>query len=161
MPPKKTNPDSRSVTILFKKNKTTILLSLQPHEQLQAVKRKVLQALKERDVREINGDIVPDDPAEIEFGIPIDRSDLEKGWTRLKTNTSNEETGKNSGSALADTVLDADLGNGNWVAFRFGKDIKPEETKEDETAMSLDLDDPGWDVVVPSFDDEEEGLEEA
>jgi hypothetical protein len=148
------------VTILFKKNKTTILLSLQPHEQLQAVKRKLLQALKERDVREINSDIVPDDPAEIEFGIPIDRSDLEKGWTRLKTNTSNEETEKKSGRALADTVLDADLGNGNWVAFRFRKDIKPEETKEDETAMSLDLDDPGWDVVVPSFDDEEEGLEE-
>ncbi|KAJ5386740.1 hypothetical protein N7509_009281 [Penicillium cosmopolitanum] len=161
MPPKKTNSDSRSVTILFKKNKTTILLSLQPHEQLQAVKQKVLQALKERDVREINGDIVPDDPAEIEFGIPIDRSDLEKGWTRLKTNTSNEETEKKSGRTLADTVLDADLGNGNWVAFRFRKDIKPEETKEEETAMSLDLDDPGWDVVVPSFDDEEEGLEEA
>lgn len=127
------------------------------------MKQKVLHALKERDVREINGGIVPDDAAEIEFGIPIDRSDLEKGWTRLKTNTSNEETGKNSGRALADTVLDADLGNGNWVAFRFRKDMKAEESKEDEedgTAMSLDLDDPGWDVVVPSFEEEEEGPEE-
>lgn len=149
------------MTLLFKKHKTTILLSLQPHDQLQGVKQKVLQALKERGVREINGDIVPDDPAEIEFGMPIDRSDLEKGWTRLKTNIPNDESGKKSGRALADTVLDADLGDGNWVAFRFRKDIKAEEAKEDESAMSLDQEDPGWDVVAPSFEEEDDGFEEA
>lgn len=149
------------MTLLFKKNKITILLSLQPHEQLDAVKQKVLQALKERDVREINGDAVPDEPTEIEFGVPIDRSDLDKGWTRLKPITAKNDNGKKSGKALADTILDSDLGNGNWVAFRFRKAGPAEEIEQEETAMSLDLDDPGWDVVIPSFDDEEEEAEEA
>lgn len=149
------------MTLLFKKNKTTILLSLQPHEQLLTVKEKLLRALKERDVREINGDPVPNDSTEIDFGMPIDRSDLDKGWTRLKTSTSSEGSGNKSSRALAGTILDAGLGEGNWVAFRFRKPEIAEETGEDEIARSLDLDDPSWDVVVPRFDDEEEGLEEA
>ncbi|OQE19816.1 hypothetical protein PENSTE_c014G07152 [Penicillium steckii] len=160
MPPKQSKSDSKAVTLLFKKNKITTLLSLQPHEQLDSVRQKLLEALRGRDVREINGDIVPDDPAEIEFGVPIDRSDIEKGWTRLRSNSSKEGNENKAARALANTVLDSDLGNGNWVAFRFRKPGTSEETEQDETAMSLDLDDPGWDVIIPSFDDEEEGAEE-
>ncbi|KAJ5698892.1 hypothetical protein N7462_000897 [Penicillium macrosclerotiorum] len=159
MPLKQSNPDPRSLTLLLKKHKTTVLLSLQPHEPLSSAKEKLLEALQSRELREINGDSIPTDPALIEFGVPVDRGDLEKGWTRLQADTTDitnvaNAPSKGKSKIPSDTVMAAGLGNGHLVAFRFRN---PGEIPErDELEVGLDVEDSGWDVVIPSFDDEEE-----
>lgn len=157
-PPNQAKSDSRSCTLLFKKHKTTVLLSLQPHEPLTSGKEKLLGALASRGLRDINGDAIPNDPAEIELGVPVDKSDLEKGWMRLATDIPSQ---KDEGAAKKTTakpkstatVQAAGLQNGSSVAFRFRKPT--EEAVGDELDTDLDLNDPGWDVIIPSFDDEE------
>ncbi|KAJ5174902.1 uncharacterized protein N7482_000779 [Penicillium canariense] len=153
MPPKQAKPDSRASTLLFKKHKTTVLLSLQPHEPLTAVKEKLLEALKSRNMLEINGDPLPSDSTLIEFGVPVDRSDREKGW-RLLQGDGEVTTNTAAKKASSGTLLAAGLDNGHSVAFRFRK---PGDAPEgDEPDPDIERDDPGWDVMIPSFDDDEE-----
>jgi hypothetical protein len=131
-----------------------VLLLLQPHESVTSAKDKLLQALKSRQLRDINGDAIPEDPAEIELGVPVDRSDLDKGWMALTMDAPGEENGakKIAGKKNAsDTLQAAGLQNGHSVAFRFRK-----PNAGDEADTDMDLNDPGWDVIIPSFDDEEE-----
>jgi hypothetical protein len=97
---------------------------------------------------EVNGEPVPSDPTLIEFGVPVDRSDLEKGWNLLQTDGAK---GKKPSSG---TILAAGLASGNLVAFRFRK--PGDVPASDEVDGDIELNDPGWDVVIPSFDDEEE-----
>ncbi|OJJ51292.1 hypothetical protein ASPZODRAFT_127349 [Penicilliopsis zonata CBS 506.65] len=153
------NPDPLSWTLFFKKHKTTVLLMLPPHETLQNAKSALLNALQSRGLKELNGDVIPQDAAEVEFGVPVDRNDLEKGWTSLETDdldledegNSKRASGKRSGNAVS--LQNADLRNGQAVAFRFRK---PTATSEKTDELDIDLGDPGWDVVTPNFDDEED-----
>lgn len=145
-PPKQANPTSRASTLLFKKHKITVLLVLQPHEPLTTAKEKLLQALKARNVTEINGDLVPDDPDAIEFGMAEDRNDLDKGWTRLDADTKAK-------TDAAGSLQAAGLQDGHPVAFRFRK---AQEAALETGDVEVELEDPGWDVVTPHFDDEEE-----
>lgn len=103
---------------------------------------------------EINGEPIPSDSALIDFGVPVDRSDLEKGWKLLQTDggdTSKSTAGKRASSG---TVLAAGLDNGHLVAFRFRK--PGDVPANDEDDADIYSNDPGWDVVIPTFDDEEE-----
>ncbi|KAL1962065.1 hypothetical protein VTN77DRAFT_651 [Rasamsonia byssochlamydoides] len=146
-------PDPLSWTLRFKKHKTTVLLMVPGHESIASVKEKLLHALKSRGIKEINGDPVPDDPSEIEFGVPVDRNELEKGWTRLDVELANGE--KASGRAKNGTktsLQSADIRNGQPIAFRFRK---ASDENQDKDVLELELEDPGWDVVVPTLDDEE------
>ncbi|KAJ5384894.1 hypothetical protein N7517_002805 [Penicillium concentricum] len=144
MPPKQSKTDSRAVTILFKKHKTTVLLMLQPHESLDSTKERLLDALKSRDIKDINGDLLPDDSCNIEFGEPVDRVDLEKGWKRLQADVKlqNESV----------TIMEAGLQNGHSIAFRFHKSSEGQNGGLD---MDLDGEDPGWDVVMPTYEDDQ------
>ncbi|KAF3386523.1 hypothetical protein F1880_000556 [Penicillium rolfsii] len=151
MPPKQAKADPRATTLLFKKHKTTVLLSLQSHEPLTAAKEKLLEALQSRNVTDVNGDPVPSDPTLIELGVPVDRSDLEKGWKLLQTDEAKATAGKKASSG---TILAAGLASGHLVAFRFRK--PGDVPASDEVDGDIELNDPGWDVVMPSFDDEEE-----
>lgn len=130
---------------------------LQPHEPLISAKEKLLHALKSRDVTEINGDRISDDPSAIEFGVRVDRTDPDKGWTRLDADApelgddddSKQRAGKSK--KTSGSLRDAGLDDGHSVAFRFRK---PSDTAQAD--LDIDLEDPGWDVVTPIFDDEEE-----
>jgi hypothetical protein len=157
-PPKQGKSDSRSCTLLFKKHKTTVLLSLQPHESLTSAKEKLLGALASRGLQDINGDAIPTDPAEVELGVPVDKSDLEKGWMRLSSDIPGQDEDAaakktTAKSKAAETLQAVGLQNGSPVAFRFRKPT--EAAVGDEFDADLELTDPGWDVVIPSFDDEE------
>jgi hypothetical protein len=128
------------------------------HESIASTKEKLLHALKSRDIQAINDDPVPDDPSEIEFGVPVDRNELEKGWTRLDVEAPGLSNGVSTGKAVArvkngtkTSLQSADIRNGQPIAFRFRK--ASDENKDD---LELDLEDPGWDVVVPTLDDEEQ-----
>jgi hypothetical protein len=153
-PPKQAKADSRATTLLFKKHKTTVLLSLQPHEPLTAVKEKLLEAFKSRNMTEVNGEPIPSESALIEFGVPVDRSDLEKGWNLLQTDGADAAKTTAGKRASSGTILAAGLASGHLVAFRFRK--PGDVPASDEVDADIELNDPGWDVVIPSFDDEEE-----
>ncbi|OJZ83300.1 hypothetical protein ASPFODRAFT_35841 [Aspergillus luchuensis CBS 106.47] len=153
-------PDPLSWTLLFKKHKTTVLLMLPPSETIATTKEALLKALKSREIHEINGDSVPEDPSQIEFGVAVDKNDLEKGWTRLEAevpafdddNAPKRGAAKKGAGTL--TLQTAEIKNGQPIAFRFRK--SREDSEKGEDMIDLELDDPGWDVIVPSFDDEEE-----
>lgn len=156
-------PDPLSWTLLFKKHKTTVLLMLPPQESISNAKTALLKALQARGVTEINGDRVPEDESSIEFGVAVDRNDPEKGWTRLETGApeatdpETTETDKAEKSSSAISLQAADLRNGQSIAFRFQKHGE-ETAKNDGEELNADssIEDQGWDVIVPKFDDEEE-----
>ncbi|PLB45635.1 hypothetical protein P170DRAFT_389658 [Aspergillus steynii IBT 23096] len=151
--------DPLSWTLLFKKHKTTVLLVLPPSESIASVKATLLKALQSRKLEDINGDPVPEDPSDIEFGVAVDKNDLEKGWTKLESDMSEFDdgetprrgAGKKAASSL--TLQSAKLRNGQSIAFRFQK---PKENGGADDDIALELEDPGWDVVLPSLDEEEE-----
>ncbi|EIT78516.1 hypothetical protein F9C07_8942 [Aspergillus flavus] len=153
-------PDPLSWTLLFKKHKMTVLLMLPPSATIPSVQATLLRALQSRGLTEINGDPVPEDSSDIEFGVAVDRNDLGKGWTKLEFQTpqfdEDEAPKRGAGrrSAAPLSLQAAEIRNGQPVAFRFRK--RGEETETAEELIDLELEDPGWDVVLPSLDDEEE-----
>ncbi|CAG8187729.1 unnamed protein product [Penicillium olsonii] len=154
MPPKQSKIDSRAETLLFKKHKTTVLLMIQPHETLDLVKEILLQSLKSRALDNINGDSVPDNSFDIELGVPIDRADLGKGWRSLEVDLSeldeDNASKKNKGKSKkqSPTLLETGIQEGHTVAFRF-------RNNQSQNQMDLDIEDPGWDVIMPSYDEED------
>lgn len=129
---------------------------LPAQESIQSTKEKLHSALKARGLTEINGDPIPEDPSELEFGIPIDRNELEKGWIRLgvpaeensDSATEKPGAGRPKKGSLTDSLQAADIRDGQAIAFRFRKIAHGED--EDS-----DFEDPGWDVLIPSLDDDE------
>ncbi|KAL4981769.1 hypothetical protein BDW68DRAFT_183173 [Aspergillus falconensis] len=148
-------PDPLSWTLLFKKHKTTVLLLLPPSQTIEATKTNLLDALRARGLKEINGDQVPEDTTAIEFGVAVDKNDLEKGWTSLEAPKIEADDASKRGpeKAASLSLKAAELNNGQPIAFRFRKT----GVAGSDNATDLDLEDPGWDVIIPSFDDEEEG----
>ncbi|EED16570.1 conserved hypothetical protein [Talaromyces stipitatus ATCC 10500] len=152
------SPDPLSWTLRFKKHKTTVMLMLPAQASIQSTKEKLHSALRSRGLSQINGDPIPDDASQIEFGTPIDRNDLEKGWVRIDpkvdengdSETKKPSAGRPKKGALTDSLQAANIRDGQAIAFRFRKASEGKDSDEDE-----DLEDPGWDVSIPSLDDEE------
>ena len=144
-------------TLRFKNHKVTVLLLVDPGKPFESIKETLLQALNVRNIKEINGQPVPEDPSEIEFGVPIDRNNLDKGWQTLdvphQANGTQKRSAGGKKSVLNTSPQGAGLKDSQAVAFRFHK---PSEVDgdEDEIIAAIDLDDPGWDVQIPK--DEEE-----
>lgn len=156
-------PDALSWTLLFKKHKTTVLLMLPPQETIVNTKSALVNALRARGLTDVNGDPLPEDPSDVEFGVAVDRNDLEKGWTRLEVEAPEfadaEELKRNAGKKPSGSLSlqGADLRNGQSIAFRFKKHgQEPVQRNGEDIDIDLNLEDPGWDVAVPKFDDEEE-----
>lgn len=125
---------------------------LPPYESLSTAKEAILTSLKARDVTQINGDPVPEDPSDIEFGIAVDKADPEKGWTRLDV-----DMGRSNKKSRGNVSLqEANLRNGQAVAFRFRNPQERGEEKDDNLDFDMPAEDPGWDIVLPSLDDEDE-----
>lgn len=127
-------------------------------ESIASTKNALLNALKARGLTEINGDPLPEEPLDIEFGVAVDKNDLEKGWTQLEADAPGlgdaeeaprRNAGKKSNGSMS--LEAANLRNGQSLAFRFKK-----RGGGDSVDIDQELEDPGWDVVVPKFDDEEE-----
>lgn len=140
------NPDPQSWTLLFKNHKTTILLLLQPHESLTTAKSTLLKALQARKLTELNGVPIPADSSDIELGVAVDRNDPEKGWARLEGDVPEQANGDKKKEV---SLQAADLRDGQAVAFRFRRTAADQD--------ELGVEDAGWDVVLPSLDEEEEG----
>lgn len=137
-------------TLRFKQHKTTVLLFAQQSQSLDSIKRDLLDAIKARGIVDINGNALPSDPEDIEFGVPRDKYDISKGWVPLKIpevedgDTKGKGKGVKKDSVLNGSPLGAGLKDGAMLAFRFTKG--PAED-------GMDVDDE-WDVIIPSYDDE-------
>ncbi|OAX82613.1 hypothetical protein ACJ72_03038 [Emergomyces africanus] len=150
-------PDSLKWTLRFKNHNVTILLLVSPAQSFESIKEELLKALKVRNIAEINGQPVPEEPAEIEFGTPIDRNNLEKGWEILKP--TKEEVGNEKqkqplrGRKTAMSCPEgAGLKDSQAIAFRFRKPVEG----EDEDELGVGFDDPGWDVKIAKYDVEDD-----
>ncbi|KAK2871733.1 hypothetical protein FQN49_002889 [Arthroderma sp. PD_2] len=143
-------------TLRFKNHNVTVLLLVSPVEPFDSIKSSLLHALQIRGMKEINGKAVPDDAADIEFGIPLDRNNLEKGWQPLAipNGGADKGPGKGKNSVFNSSPQGADLRDAQAVAFRFRTGLEKDEHKDAD--LDMDLDDPGWDVLVPAYDDEDE-----
>ncbi|WEW58924.1 hypothetical protein PRK78_004392 [Emydomyces testavorans] len=150
-------PSPLSWTLRFKNHNITVLLLVSPAEPFKKIKETLLKALKIRGIKEINGISIPQDSSEIEFGLPVDRNNLEKGWVLLELPTELKGVKRDAAgtkkNAISDSPQGADLRDSQAVAFRF-RAAKSTEATEDEAGM--DIDDPGWDVLIPTYDDEDE-----
>ncbi|OXV10958.1 hypothetical protein Egran_01287 [Elaphomyces granulatus] len=153
--------DALGLTLRFKKHKTTVLLLLPPLESIELTKEKLLEALKTRGILEINGDPVPNNSSDIELGVPVDRNELEKGWTRLDFDDSDITGGEamTNGAGRKKrkpnmNLRSADIRDGQPIAFRFRKP-REEIQDKDELELELELEDPAWDVIIPTLDDAE------
>lgn len=132
-----------------------MLLLLPPSETLSGTKTALLKALQARGSNEIGGDPVPEESSKIELGVAVDKNDTEKGWTSLEGLEIDEDTAPKRGAGKKSTsssLKALGISGGQSIAFRFRKagDAGP------DNASDFDLEDPGWDVILPSFDDEEE-----
>lgn len=158
-----TLPSEDSLILLFKHAKHTVLLSVMPDEPFSNVKVLLLTALRSRSISTISDVPLPDDPEEIEFGVLIDRRDPSKGWTplriRLQEIADGKEAKKKGGGKKGvpcETPAGAGLVDGSWVAFRVKPDLRAGKKESDDEGISdIDIpEDPGWSVVIPTWDDE-------
>lgn len=143
-------------TLRFKQRKTTVLLYVEQTESFTSIKSELLKALKYPGHTEFNGHDLPQDPEDIVLGLPVDKNDLTKGWVGLNIPATvvEDESGskKNVGgkrSVLNASPLGAGLKDGATLAFKF----RHEGAKTDDDG--LDLDDSDWEVIVPSYEDEQ------
>ncbi|EER29550.1 hypothetical protein CPC735_072320 [Coccidioides posadasii C735 delta SOWgp] len=158
-------PNPLSWTLRFKNHNVTILLLVSPAEPFDSIKKTLLKALKERGIDEINGVQVPEDPSGIELGLPVDRNNLEKGWVLLQVPTERKGVKRDAAgikkSVVSDSPQGADLRDSQAVAFRFRATKDESQT---ENGLEMEIDDAGWDVLIPTYADEDEeegeGLDE-
>ncbi|KIV82784.1 hypothetical protein PV11_04863 [Exophiala sideris] len=162
-------PTPEMITLLFKCHKSTTLLSVLPTTPFPEIKALLLDALQSRKVETMpNSSIpLPENPEKIEFGVLADKKDASKGWVPLEIKEQEitgakgikkKVGGKNS--VLNESPLGAGLTDGSWVAYRVKpsqKETQDDEMKDDAGTPEIDIEeDPGWDVVIASFEDEAE-----
>ena len=164
-------PTPDMITLFFKCHKSTTLLSVLPTKPLPEIKALLLAALQARNITTVPNSTtpLPEDSEDFEFGILADKKDPAKGWIPMETKEQEstgakgvrkKAVGPKNGST--DTPLAVGLIDGSWVAYRV-KAVEKEKRQLDEDAdlegaiLDIEIDeDPGWDVVLPSFDDEAE-----
>ena len=158
-------PTSDHITLLFKKHKQTVLLSVIPTAPFPEIKSLLLCALKCRAITLIADEEVPDDPENIEFGVLKNKKDPSEGWVPLDIKEMEIIDGKGGKkklggkkSVLNESPAGASLGDGSMLAFRFRsrqKSVEPGGVGDAGSELDL-APDPGWDVILPSYDDEDE-----
>ncbi|KAI1102485.1 hypothetical protein F4804DRAFT_312939 [Jackrogersella minutella] len=130
------------ISIRFKYGIHTICIFVDPMQPFTDVAEELLQVLRDRYPQglsispfESDKTELPDDPQQIEFGLPNAQNDLSKGWKPLEDG--NQET-----------PVGAGLKDNNVVAFTF----KPLDADEDF--------EPEFTVKIPNFEDEASEPEE-
>ncbi|OAP64360.1 hypothetical protein AYL99_00332 [Fonsecaea erecta] len=162
-------PTPDMITLLFKCHKSTTALSVLPTRPFTEIKALLLAALESRNLKTLpNASApLPEDPEELEFGVLADKKDPSKGWIPLDIKeqdiTGPKPTKKKVGgkqTVLNQSPLGAGLSDGAWIAYRLKvKQKEPQVEDEDHESGTPDVEideDPGFDVILPSFEDEAE-----
>jgi hypothetical protein len=147
-------PDPEHITLLLKNHKETVLLSVRPDTPFSEIKSLLLAVLQARDVTSIDGTPVSDNSDDIEFGVLRNKKNPAEGWVALGDAKGGKRKGKKSASN--DSPAGAGFADGSMLAFRFRtKSEVEEQNREDEDDQMQIRDDTGWNVVLPSYDDEQ------
>ncbi|KAJ9645618.1 uncharacterized protein PV06_07708 [Exophiala oligosperma] len=166
-------PTPEMITLLFKCHKSTTVLSILPDTPFSEIKTLLLSALRSRNVTTLpNTDTpLPQDPEQLELGVLADKKDASKGWVPLMIKEQEFKGAKGSkkkiggeASVLNESPSGAGLNDGTWIAYRFNaKQKMSEDVDMVEADGNSDMDfaeDPDWDVIIPSFDDEDDNDDE-
>ncbi len=143
-------PNPQQLTLRFKCHKTTILLLVAPHDSLTSIKAQLLEAMKVTHIPEVGGQPLPTNPNDVLLGVPINKNEPSAGWTDLEIPQVEDDTrkkGPKKSGVLNASPAGAGLKDGSVLAFKF----RSEAPDADELGMG----DNQWDVIMPSFDDEE------
>ncbi|OAL20403.1 hypothetical protein AYO22_08897 [Fonsecaea multimorphosa] len=162
-------PTPDMITLLFKCHKSTTALSVLPTRPFIEIKALLLAALESRNLKTLpdSSAPLPEDPEELEFGVLADKKDPSKGWIPLDMKEQeitgakgNKKKVGGKSSILNSNPLAAGLGDGAWIAYRLKvKHKEPQVEDEDHESGTPDVEideDPGFDVILPSFEDEAE-----
>jgi len=158
-----TLPTPEHLTLLLKHGKSTTVLSALPTQRLSEVKTMLLTALESRGISTFPGTdiLLPTEADELEFAVLIDRRDPQKGWVNaedgisLATSKPGKKKAANKPSGPVENVADLELKDGAWIAYR----LKTSDMDIMQEGSSPDIEmreDPGWNVTIPSYDEEEE-----
>ncbi|KAK6387105.1 hypothetical protein LTS17_000371 [Exophiala oligosperma] len=156
-------PTPEMITLLFKCHKSTTVLSILPDTPFSEIKTLLLSALRSRNVTTLpNTDTpLPQDPEQLELGVLADKKDASKGWVPLMIKEQEFKGAKGSKKKIGG---EASLNDGTWIAYRFNaKQKMSEDVDMVEADGNSDMDfaeDPDWDVIIPSFDDEDDNDDE-
>ncbi|KIX07886.1 uncharacterized protein Z518_02540 [Rhinocladiella mackenziei CBS 650.93] len=162
-------PTREMITLLFKCHKSTTVLSVLPTKPFSEIKALLVAALQSRNIKTLPNSTIPlpDDPDDFEFGVLVDKKDSSKGWISIEIKEQElagpKRTKRKVGgpkNVLNENPETAGLTDGTWVAYRIKplqKAPREEDEGPEEGTPDVEIDeDPGWDVVLPSFDDEAE-----
>lgn len=162
-------PTPDTITLLFKCHKSTAFLSVLPTKPFTEIKALLLAVLQSRNLETLPNSTtpLPKDPQDFEFGVLADKKDVSKGWVSLEIKEQEVSGPKGArkkvggkASVLNETPLGAGLSDGAWIAFRVRpaqQEIENEDADMQAGTPDVEIDeDPGWDVVLPRFDDENE-----
>ncbi|KAF1816240.1 hypothetical protein P152DRAFT_454499 [Eremomyces bilateralis CBS 781.70] len=159
MPAQKPNPGTW--TFRLKYHMTTVLLHVDPLENLSSVKAELLKALQETTpTEELNGKPLPEGPEQFRLAQPNNINDPLSGWTQIDPNPFEDEgdgsRGRRKGkTAAGQSVKAMGLQDNAVLAFQWGEKDKNIDDGD------MDVEEEEWDVVIPSsedvFDDENEG----
>jgi hypothetical protein len=157
-------PSPLHITLLFKCARHTVLLSALPSTPFSEIKSLLLLALQARNITSIADSSVP--PPEqgelVEFGIPKNKKDLNTGFVSL--DMAEEILAESKGgrkkvngdkTVPREDPAGAGLVDGSVLAFRFRSENDTGLKDEDDDEAQV-LADPGWNVELPRYDDEEE-----
>ena len=164
-----TLPDPTSLTLLFKFARHTVLLSVSPTQPFSTTKSLLLLALESREISHIGSAPRPEDGEDLELAILVDRKDVSKGWIALevaerrRAEAAAKGVGKKKGVQQTrvggqggeGTPEGLGLVDGAWIAVRVREDGKGGKRDGEDEDEFLEVDEREWDVVVPSFEDEE------
>jgi hypothetical protein len=162
-------PSADTITLLFKCHKSTTLLSVLPTKPFVEIKVLLLAALQSRGLTTLpnSSSPLPENADDLEFGVLVDKKDASKGWVGLEIkeqevtgSKGNKKKVGGKNSVLNENPVGAGLSDGSWIAYRVRAPSKERQADEDdleEGTPDIDMeDDAGWDVVLPTFDDEGE-----
>ncbi|TKA31674.1 hypothetical protein B0A50_01752 [Salinomyces thailandicus] len=174
---------SRTWTLRFKNQRSTVLLHVDPLQQLSSVRAELLIALQQTHPDGmLHGQRLPDTDEDILLARPADIHDLTLGWDPLARDEALENalaeesnsTGKGKGKAgasgkaksakdkLSDCPQGAGLRDGGVVAFKFKSQAAAERDEgievDEHDGLDNDMlvsapDKERWDVVVPTMEE--------
>lgn len=156
-----TLPDPEHITLFFKFANHSVVLSVLSNQPFDEIKELFLLALRARGIEQISGSAVPEDKDLLEFGVLVDRKDATKGWVHVQVKEQDETkknsgTGKKKSSAVENCPAAVGLTDGGYVAVRVRVEDQRQVKEESEDGADTDEfpEDPGWDVVLPTLEDE-------
>lgn len=156
-------PTPEHLTLLLKHGKSTTVLSVLPSQTLTEVKAILLTALQIRNIATLpnSDEPLPTDPKDLELAVLVDRRDPARGWVSvedgvsLAASKSNKKKSTTKTPGQINVVGDLELRDGAWIAYRLKMpdDGIIADEMDDDIKMREDQ---GWNVTIPSYDDEEE-----